>query len=570
MATNLKKTDVVIVGLGAVGGVAALPLTQAGLEVIGIEAGNWLTPRDFAPDELRNNFRGWPQSAQKANGEVPTHRPNAAAPYSPRLPIHPMMNAVGGTSLHYWAQSWRLNPWDFKVVSETSQRYGATRIPKSATVEDWPFGLEELEPYYDKVEYELGVSGQAGNIQGKVDKRGNIFEGPRLREYPMPPLRGTEFTELIATTARKLGWHPFPGPAAINSQGFDDRPGCMYHGFCSRGGCPINAKNSTAVSTIPKAVATGRLKVVTLATTTNVVVDEKSGRITGVIYVKGSQEFFQPADVVLLASYTYENVRLLLLSKSKVFPNGLSNNGGQVGRHYFSHNTASTVTALFPFNINNWYGLPAQGVAVDNWADDNFDHSGLDFIGGGNLWVYSDRRPIGAASMTTFGKAPRWGSAWKSFVKQNADRWNLAYIQKTTLPYDDNYLDLDPTVKDSLGLPVCRITADFKDNERKVGAFMQEKMAQLFMEAGAIAVDKGPPGTMGPSTHAYGGTRMGDNADTNVVNQWGFSHEAPNLGILGASVMGTSGAHNPTLTAQALAWRTADHLTKNWKAIASG
>jgi len=570
MATNLKKTDVVIVGLGAVGGVAALPLTQAGLEVIGVEAGNWLTPRDFAPDELRNNFRGWPQSAQKANGEVPTHRPNAAAPYSPRLPIHPMMNAVGGTSLHYWAQSWRLNPWDFKVVSETSQRYGATRIPKSSTVEDWPFGLEELEPYYDKVEYELGVSGQAGNIQGKVDERGNIFEGSRLREYPMPPLRGTEFTELIATTARKLGWHPFPGPAAINSQGFDDRPGCMYHGFCSRGGCPINAKNSTAVSTIPKAVATGRLKVVTLATTTNVVVDEKSGRVTGVIYVKGSQEFFQPADVVLLAGYTYENVRLLLLSKSKVFPSGLSNNGGQVGKNYFSHNTASTVTALFPFDINNWYGLPAQGVAVDNWADDNFDHSGLDFIGGGNLWVYSDRRPIGAASMTTFGKAARWGSAWKSFVKQNADRWNLAYIQKTTLPYDDNYLDLDPTVKDSLGLPVCRITADFKDNERKVGAFMQEKMAQLFMEAGAIAVEKGPPGTMGPSTHAYGGTRMGDNADTNVVNRWGFSHEAPNLGILGASVMGTSGAHNPTLTAQALAWRTAEHLTKNWKAIASG
>src|SRR6516162_6088199 len=570
MAIDLKKTDVVIVGLGAVGGVAALPLTQAGLEVIGIEAGNWLTPRDFAPDELRNNFRGWPQSAQKANGEVPTHRPNAAAPYSPRLPIHPMMNAVGGTSLHYWAQSWRLNPWDFKVVSETSQRYGATRIPKSATVEDWPFGLEELEPYYDKVEYELGVSGQAGNIQGKVDKRGNIFEGPRLREYPMPPLRGTEFTELIATTARKLGWHPFPGPAAINSQGFDDRPGCMYHGFCSRGGCPINAKNSTAVSTIPKAVATGRLKIVTLATTTNVVVDEKSGRITGVIYVKGSQEFFQPADVVLLASYTYENVRLLLLSKSKVFPNGLSNNGGQVGRHYFSHNTASTVTALFPFNINNWYGLPAQGIAVDNWADDNFDHSGLDFIGGGNLWVYSDRRPISAASMTTFSKAPRWGSVWKAFIKENADRWNLAYIQKTTLPYEDNYLDLDPTVKDALGQPVCRITADFKENEKKVGAFMQDKMGQWYMEAGAIAVEKGLPGTMGPSTHAYGGTRMGDNRETNVVNRWGFSYEVPNLGVLGASVMGTSGAHNPTLTAQALGWRTAEYLIKNWNGIASG
>jgi gluconate 2-dehydrogenase alpha chain len=570
MATNLKKTDVVIVGLGAVGGVAALPLTQAGLEVTGIEAGTWLAPRDFAPDELRNNFRGWPQSAQKANSEVPTHRPNTLAPYSPRLSIHPMMNAVGGTSLHYWAQSWRLNPWDFKVVSETTRRYGASRIPKGSTVEDWPFGLEELESYYDKVEYELGVSGQAGNIQGNIDERGNIFEGPRLRDYPMPPLRGTEFTELMAATAKKLGWHPFPGPAAINSQGYDDRPGCMYHGFCSRGGCPIHAKNSTAVSTIPKAVATGRLKVVTLATTTGVAVDQTSGRATGVNYVKGGQEYFQPADVVLLAGYTYENVRLLLLSKSKAFPNGLSNNGGQVGKHYITHNTASTVTALFPFDINNWYGLPAQGIAVDNWADDNFDHSGLDFLGGGNMWVYSDRRPIGAASMITFGKAPRWGSEWKSFLKENADRWNLAYIQKTTLPHEDNYLDLDPTVKDALGQPVCRITADFKENERKVGAFMQDKMEQWFMEAGAIAVDKGPPGTMGPSTHAYGGTRMGDNHETNVVNRWGFSHEAPNLGLLGASVMGTSGAHNPTLTAQALAWRTAEYLTKNWKTIVSG
>ena len=570
MATNLRKTDVVIVGLGAVGGVAALPLAQAGLEVIGLEAGTWLTPRDFAPDELRNNFRGWPQSAQKANSEIPTHRPNASAPYSPRLPIHPMMNAVGGTTLHYWAQSWRLNPWDFKVVSETRRRYGAGRIPKGSTVEDWPFGLDELESYYDKVEYEVGVSGQAGNINGTIDPRGNIFEGPRQRAYPMPALRGTEFTDRMATTARKLGWHAFPGPAAINSEAYDQRPGCAYHGFCNRGGCHINAKNSTAVSTIPKAMATGRLKVVTQAIVTSVAVDEASGRMTGVVYVKGGQEYFQPAEVVLLAGYTYENVRMLLLSKSKPFPNGLSNNGGQVGRHYFSHHTGATVTALFPFDLNTWYGLPAQGIAVDNWADDNFDHGGLDFIGGGNLWVYSDRRPIVAASMSTFGKAPNWGPAWKSFVKQNADRWNIAYLQKTTLPYEDNYLDLDPTAKDAFGFPVIRITADNKDNEKRIGAFIQDKMAQWFIEAGAVGVEKGPPGTMGPSTHAYGGTRMGDNRETNVVNRFGFSLEVANLGILGASVMGTSGAHNPTLTAQALAWRTAEHLTKNWKAIAGG
>lgn len=567
MATSLKPTDVVIVGLGATGGVAALPLARAGLEVIGLEAGRWHTPADFAPDELRNNLRGWPHAVQKANREVPTHRPNASAPYSPRPAIHPMMNAVGGTSLHYWAQSWRLNPWDFKVVSETTRRYGASRLPRGSTVEDWPFGLDELEPYYDKVEYELGVSGKAGNLKGRIDARGNVFEGPRRREYPMAPLRRTGFTEMMADAGRRLGWHPFAGPAAINSRPYQNRAGCMYHGYCNRGGCHVSAKNSTAVTTIPKAQATKRLQVVTEATVTTIDVDPH-GRVSGVNYLKDGQEYFQPASAVLLAGYVYENVRLLLRSTSRAYAKGLSNNHGQVGRHYFSHNLGGSATALFPRDLNTWYGLPAQGTAIDDWADDNFDHASLDFIGGGNLFVYSDRRPIGAANMSTFGRAPQWGSAWKAFVKTNADRWNAAYIQKTTLPYEDNYLDLDPSVTDPQGLPVCRITAEFKDNERKIAAFTQDKMVAWFQEAGAIAINRGAVGAMGPSTHAYGGTRMGDNPDTNVVNRWGYSHEAPNLGILGASVMGTSGARNPTLTAQALAWRTAEHLAKAWKTIA--
>jgi gluconate 2-dehydrogenase alpha chain len=567
MATELKPTDVVIVGLGAAGGVAALPLAQAGLEVIGLEAGTWLRGDDFAPDELRNNYRGWPQAVQKANREIPTHRPNASFPTLPRLTIHPMMNAVGGTTLHYWAQSWRLNPWDFKVRSETIRRYGASRLPKGTTVEDWPFGLEELEPFYDRVEREIGVSGQAGNIRGRIDPRGNRFEGARAREFPMPPLRGTGFTESMAAAARTLGWHPFPGPAAINSRNYERRAACAYHGFCARGGCHINAKGSTAVTTIPKAQATKRLTVVTEAHVTTIGVGP-DGRASGVTYLKNGVEYVQPAKVVLLASYVYENVRLLLLSKSKAFPNGLSNNRGQVGRHYLSHNQGASVTALFPRPLNNWYGLPAQGVAIDDWADDNFDHAGLDFIGGGNLWVYSDRRPVAAASMSTFGRAPRWGSAWKAFVVQNADCWNSAYLQKTTLPYEDNYLDLDPVVKDPLGFPVCRITADFKDNERRLATFIQDKMEAWYRAAGAVAIERGLIGFMGPTTHAYGGTRMGDNPDTNVVDRWGFSHEVPNLGVLGASVMGTSGARNPTLTAQALAWRTADHLAAQWKSIA--
>src|SRR5687768_18473964 len=174
MATRLAPTDVVVVGMGAAGGTAVLPLVDAGLKVIGLEAGTWLTRRDFAPDEIRNNYRGWPMAVQKANQEAPTVRANASL--NAVQGSHPMMNAVGGTSLHYWAQHWRLSPWDFKVVSETTRRYGASRLPASTTVEDWPFGYEELEPYYDKIEFELGVSGQAGNVNGEVDPRGSPFE----------------------------------------------------------------------------------------------------------------------------------------------------------------------------------------------------------------------------------------------------------------------------------------------------------------------------------------------------------------------------------------------------------
>ena len=566
MATRLPGTDVVIVGLGAAGGVAALPLTNAGLDIVGIEAGSRLTKRDFAPDEIRNNVRDWPFSVRKCDSEVPTLR-RSRSDDAVQGGNHPMMNGVGGTTLHYWAQSWRLNPWDFKVVSETTRRYGASRIPAGSTVEDWPFGYEELEPFYDRVEHEIGVSGQAGNLQGEKNPNGNPFEGPRQRNYPMPALRWTRFLDRMAESARTLGWQPFPGPAAINSEAYQGRSGCMYHGHCNKGGCHVDAKNSPAVTTIPRAEATGRLKVVTHATVTKIETDAQ-GKVTGVTYLQDREEFFQPARFVFVASYTYENVRLLLLSKSRAFPIGLSNNHAQVGKHYLSHHQGAGVTALFPYDLHAWYGLPAQGVAVDDFADDNFDHSALDFIGGGNLWVYSDRRPISAASMGTFGRAPTWGSAWKAFVRENADRTNSAYIQKTTLPYAANYLDLDPVVKDPLGFPVIRITAEYKQNELAIADYLQEKMVQWYREAGATDIIRGGlGGQMGVSTHAYGGTRMGDDPETNVVNRYGLSHEVPNLGVLGASVMGTSGARNPTLTAQALAWRTAEHVAEHWQSI---
>ena len=569
MGINLKPVDVAVIGLGAAGGVAVLPLAEAGLKIAGIEAGTWMDPRQFRPDEIYNNVRMQVTSVAKTKREVPTIRDNPSAP-ARRAPNHPMMNAIGGTSIHYWAQSWRLKPWDFRAHSETLRRYGAGALPAGTTLEDWPLAYEDLEPYYDRVEREIGVSGKAGNLQGKIDPAGNVFEGQRQREYPMPPLRGTEFTERMAEAARKLGWHPFRPPAAINSQPYRGRPGCAYHGYCSFGGCHISAKNSTAVTTIPAAVKTKNLTIFDHAQVTRIVAGA-DGRVTGVQYLRDGKEYFQPAQVVLLASYTYENSRLLLLSKSKAYPTGLANNHGQVGRHYFGHWSgvaAGSAIALFPFDINNWYGTPAQGTTVDDWADDNFDHAGLGFIGGTTLHVHTETHAIDAAAMETFGRAPLWGSRWKAFIHTNAGRWTSAYLQTSTFPYENTYLDLDDALRDPLGDPVCRITSSAKPNEQRAVAHAQDKLEEWFRAAGAIEVVKPPAIVPAVSTHAYGGTRMGDRPETNVVDRWGFSHEAPNLGVLGASVMGTSGARNPTLTVQALAWRTAEHLIKDWKGIA--
>src|SRR5215469_5117380 len=187
---TLKPVDVAVVGLGAAGGVAVLPLARAGLHVAGIEAGTWMDPvRDFRADEIHNNVRRAVTTGDKIRREAPTVRATAAD-RAVRSSGTPMMNAVGGTSIHYWAQSWRLDPWDFQSRSETIRRYGASAIPRGSTLEDWPLRYEELEPYYDRVEQEIGVSGKAGNLQGKIDPAGNVFEGARSREYPMPPLRG--------------------------------------------------------------------------------------------------------------------------------------------------------------------------------------------------------------------------------------------------------------------------------------------------------------------------------------------------------------------------------------------
>jgi gluconate 2-dehydrogenase alpha chain len=543
-----------------------MPLAKAGLEVVGLEAGPRLGPRDYAADEIRAG-RNW-MAHPKANKEVPTRRTSAAVEAQrPVGATHPMMNAVGGTSIHWTGQSWRFHEWNFRTRSEAIRRYGAGSIPRGSTVEDWPFTYADLEPWYDRVEYLHGVSGKAGNIRGRIDQRGNVYEAPRRREYPLPPLRQTGFMQLMSDAAKRLGWHPYRGPAGIRSQPYRGLPACEYHGFCSGQGCHVNAKAGSQLNGIPEAEKTGNLKVVTGAWVTRIGVDA-DGRATGAYFLKGGREYFQPAKVVVLSSYVYENSRLLLLSKSKAFPNGLANRSGQVGKHYSVHSFIG-VNGLFPGRkLNRFFGTGSQWIACDDFEGGVMDSKG-EFISHTGLYASGgELKPIGAARATP-PNVPLWGPVWKDWVRKNANSVGGVSTQLDMLTYEQNYLDLDPVAKDPLGNPVIRVTFNFTDHEMRAFAFYRERQALWLKEAGASETWGGVPAPNFVSTHAYGGTRMGNDPATSVVNRFGISHEAPNLAILGGSTFPTVAGRNPTETIWATAWRTGDHLARNFDSIAS-
>jgi gluconate 2-dehydrogenase alpha chain len=563
MAQRLKKTDVVVIGLGAAGGMAALGLTGHGLEVIGLEAGPWRAMKDFPSDEIRNDIRNW-MGNPKFNQEIPTSRMHASQVAQPTVGGALMMNGVGGSTVHYTCQSWRFLPWNFRMRSETIKRYGASAIPHNALVEDWPVSYDDLEPYYDKVEYEIGVSGRAGNLKGKVTGQGNDLEGPRSREYPLPPLRWSGYNQLAFDSAKKTGWHPFRGPAAIHSQPYKGGAACQYCGFCTQNGCHTNAKGSLFLNAIPEAQKHG-LKVVPNARVVEIQVDH-AGRATGVEYVMGGQKYVQPASLVILAGYVYENSRLLLLSKSKAFPKGLSNNHGQVGKGYMSHGFVIGNAYFDGRRLNRFSGPGAQYVCLDDWDADNFDHKDLGFIGGGDLETSMEAKPIATARTVPPSLQRKWGTSYKQFMQRNAISIASNLAQMDVLPYEENVIDLDPTHKDPLGYPVARLTFAYQQQEQKRSAFLLEKQKEWFKSMGA-AESWGALAYLPVNQHVYGGTRMGSDPAKSVVDGDQLSHEVPNLAVMGGSTFLNTGGRNPTQTIEALALRSADRIAKRWKSI---
>ena len=419
------------------------------------------------------------------------------------------------------------------------------------------------------MEYLIGVSGQAGNVNGEIVAGGNPFEAPRSRPFPMPPLRESGYGEMARAAMTGLGYHPFPQPAAIASVAFDGRPECSFCGYCSGFGCWNESKSSTLVSAIRKAEATGKLEIRPNSRVMRILSNDR-GEVTGVEYLDEHGVLqTQPAGVVILSTYVYENVRLLLLSASKTYPTGLANTSGQVGLNYLSQAYAGR-SGLFPGQrLGLFSGAGGQAVAMDDLNGDHFDHTGLGFIRGAVIFAGNSELPIGKSRALAPGIS-QWGSAYKRWIHEHADSVGSAFAQVEPLPYEGVFLDLDPKVKDPLGVPVVRVTMQIGENEINAARYMDNKLADLLTAMGAVTTWQNfPAGTSLPiNTHAFGGTRMGDDPAASVVNRYSLAHEAPNLMILGGSTFPGSSGYNPTETLQALAWYAAEYLAKNFNRVA--
>ncbi len=461
-----------------------------------------------------------------------------------------MVNGVGGSTVHYPGLSARFHRWNFEARSATIARYGAAAIPAGSTLADWPVGYDELEPFYEAVEQAIGVAGDAGTTPFEAERRsGYPAAGPAPQRLDrahrgrgplarLAPVRGTRRDQLDPVQ-RQPGLH-------LLRVLYRHRllPGCQ--GLDRRHGDPPGRGDRPPARRDGGARATHR--------------DRLRRQLPAARPTCRTAASRSPAArAVLLATFTYENTRLLLRSRSAAHPAGIGNAHDQVGRHYMAHVTPFAFGRFPGTALNQWNGSWAQATCIDDWNADAFDHAGLGFIGGGLLTASHELKPIAFARAPLPPGVPRWGTRWKAWLAANARSVGTASGQMECLPYEEHRLDLDPAARDAYGEPVVRVTHRVRENESRGAAFLAERLEQWLRAAGADEVWHGPQPFV-EARHCYGGARMGDDPAGSVVDRFGFVHDVPNLGVLGTSVFPSSGGHNPTLTLQALAWRSAQRL----------
>jgi gluconate 2-dehydrogenase alpha chain len=576
MARKLPSKDVVIIGLGWTGSILGYELAKAGLEVVAIERGPWRdTATDFAPayvqDELRHAVRL--DLFLRPEQETLTFRNKAS---QTALPIRNWAsflpgNGVGGAGVHWNGQTWRFLPSDFRVRSHLEQRYGKAFLPQDMTIQDWPVSYDELEPYYDRFEKLCGTSGKAGNIRGEKQAGGNPFEGWRSSDYPTPPLKQPYGPTLFAEAARKTGHAPFPQPASNLSEAYVNPLGlklgqCTYCGFCERFGCGNYSKSSPQTCVLPALLRFPNFTAQTESEVTRINLDSTGKRATGVTYVDTSgEEWEQPADIILVCAFSLFNVRLLLLSGIGA-PYDPQSGQGVVGRNYAYQTMSSVNVILKNAVLNPFIATGANGMMIDDYNGDNFDHGAFGFVGGGYMGAgQTNARPI--LTRPVPDGTPKWGAQWKEATAETYQRAMSLSVHGSSYSYRDCWLDLDPVYKDRLGRPLMRMTFDFHDNELKMSANLTERLAEIARAmdpAELTAIPRKGPYTMTTyqTTHNTGGTVMGADPATSVVNRYCQSWDVHNVFVPGgASVFPQNHGYNPTDTVGALAYWTADAIT---------
>jgi choline dehydrogenase-like flavoprotein len=444
----------------------------------------------------------------------------------------------------YGAQAWRFMPEDFRMATT----YG---VPGGSSLADWPIGYDDLEPFYERAEWELGVAGDGAPLTGRV---------PRRRGYPLPPLPPSPQTAALERGARHLGWGTSPVPVLINTVPYGGRAACVQCKYCVGFACPTDAKSGSHNTTIPRALATGHCEIVTGAMAERVETDGR-GRAMGVTYLRNengeTRRHCAEAKVVVVSGGAIESARLLLNSHSRHHPRGLGNAHDQVGRNLQGH-LYSRAYGIAPEPVYSGIG-PGVTVATTRW-----NHGTPGIVGGGMLADDFIKPPIDFWYDSLPPDLPRWGLANKRFMRDNYTRVLHVRGPVQDIPSPEGRVTVDYAVRDRWGIPVARLSGTTHPASVAAAEFLRARGEEWLRASGCETVWSAQPGlVLSGGQHQAGTCRMGRDPRMSVTDEWGRVHGHDGLFVIDGSLHVTNGGFNPVLTIMALAYRSAEHVARS-------